>query len=303
MKCSCPKCSAQIDIDEPAVPEKGNFSRCPDCNSRFWTHREPFLMRAYKKEWKAFCDHCGDEVGAASYCQSCYTPFPDYWVVQNSRPIRRRTSYKTEFALSLPSIKLKKSKTVEKLDLEPLTPLDGEPDEKPKSSKKPLLALAAVLLVVGLAFGGINLFSSFQQDSGFNKVYIKTLYGIKSGIDLNFQKLAKISGGQPLSEDEVATLEKVKVKIDKYKVELNAPPERYTGTVNDLNNVYKVYLDVYALTISTSGMGTEFQNQMATVKSNLGRAETRLKNGLPDDLREDISEVTNKYRNLSFAVN
>lgn len=295
MKCSCPKCSSSINIDEPGVPEKGSFSRCPECNSRFWLHREPFLLRAYKKDWKAFCHHCGEDVGPASFCQSCHTPFPDYWVVQASRPVRRKTTYKADFSISLPSRKPRKNWPMEKSDFEPV--------EKVSATRKPiLLAVILLMVVVGLVVGGVKFYKEHKLDSAFTHNYIQTLYGIKSGTDLSFKKLTQISSGKPLSEKEIDRLDMVKNKIDQSKQMLASPPEQFVETVTDLDSLYRVYVDLYSLTLSTAGVSADFREKVESLKSNLNRAEQKLKKDLPDDLMEDVKKVTGKYRNLKFMV-
>lgn len=296
MKCVCPKCSVDVNIDEPVNPEKGGFGRCPECSSRFWLHRETFLLRGYKKDWMAFCNHCGDEVGPASYCQSCYSSFPDYWVVQLSKPSRRKTSFNTGFSITLPTKKTKQCGAVEELS-------DFGSLEKVSTPIKPILiAVAALVIVIGIVMGGMQLYEGHERNLSFTNNYFKALYGIKSGADFNLKKIARIASGKPLSNKETARLEEIRIKIKNYRQKLATPPGRFVKTVADLDGVYRVYVDLHSLTLSTVGMSEEFRGKVELMKSRLDKAEQKLKKGFPEELQEDAREVAGKYRNLQFLI-
>jgi len=41
MKVQCPKCNAGYQVDEEKIPEKGTYTRCKKCQTRFLIQREP----------------------------------------------------------------------------------------------------------------------------------------------------------------------------------------------------------------------------------------------------------------------
>lgn len=41
MKVQCPKCDAGYQVDEKKIPEKGTYTRCKKCQTRFLIQREP----------------------------------------------------------------------------------------------------------------------------------------------------------------------------------------------------------------------------------------------------------------------
>ena len=90
MNCSCPKCSAKIEIDISLVYEKSAGIRCVECNKHFWIYKESFGGRALKKCGEIYCVKCGSELNHTVACPSCGTLYPDYLVVQTSRVTRKR---------------------------------------------------------------------------------------------------------------------------------------------------------------------------------------------------------------------
>src|ERR1035441_3358055 len=86
MTCSCPKCHAQIEVDFSSIPENGTFTPCPECKGRFWTNKESYARMALKKEGSTYCDKCGKELGHQIVCAGCGVMYPDYYLVQASKP-------------------------------------------------------------------------------------------------------------------------------------------------------------------------------------------------------------------------
>lgn len=100
MTCSCPKCHAQIEIDFSSIPENGTFKPCPECNSRFWINKESYARMALKKDGNIYCDKCGKELDHLIVCAECGVMYPDYYVVQASKPPRRQVEKADLFSFS-----------------------------------------------------------------------------------------------------------------------------------------------------------------------------------------------------------
>jgi uncharacterized protein YbaR (Trm112 family) len=99
MNCSCPKCHAPIEVDISRIPETGAFTPCPECKGRFWINKESYARMSLSKEGKTYCDQCGKELGNKIVCAECGVMYPDYYLVQTSKPPRRQIE-KPDFNIS-----------------------------------------------------------------------------------------------------------------------------------------------------------------------------------------------------------
>lgn len=102
MTCTCPKCHAQIELDSTKIPENGALLPCPDCKGRFWVNREAYARMALMKGGKTYCDNCFSELDRKIVCTSCGVLYPDYYVIQLSKPPKRQVekpSFSSPFSL------------------------------------------------------------------------------------------------------------------------------------------------------------------------------------------------------------
>lgn len=297
MKCACPKCSATIEIPEPEVPEKGKFLNCPECNGRFWTHREDFSLRGYRKSGEIFCTHCGEEPGTDTLCRSCFTLFPDYWVVQKNRPARRKAR-KPALSLRLPSLpeRNKERRTTPEIEKQ-----GGE--TRPLNRKNLILAVGGLAVLAILLITVTIFYKNYQAEKRFSDNYVMTLYGIKSGTDHGFATLEKmISSSRPANSEEISDIKTIKSRIDGFRSRLNPVPARFSSTAADLSRLYALYEKIHSLAISSAGSSPGLPDEVNALKKAVNQGEQRIKRNIPQDLLSKIREVTIKYKKLQFMV-
>lgn len=294
MRCSCPKCSAQIELDSPSVPEKGEMTACPECGGRFWRHREPFALRAYRKEWKIFCDRCGGEPGADELCGACGQLFPDYWVVQTSKPAQRnvRTPLLPRGASS-PVGKIRPGMAE--------SPAAGEGLPFRLSGRVLGYVGGAVLLAV-LGLFLVNAYSARAARQQFARNYVVALYGIKSGLDMGLKKGEVIEQGRGLSSKDLADLKTVKDEVDVAMAAVGTPPEEFVGATERLTALYQVYTRVYALDNNPPGSPADFAAAADKLEDSFAASARELKAALPEELAAELAQSVTKYRNLAFLV-
>lgn len=289
MICTCPKCSAQIEAEEPSSPEKGGTAKCPDCNSRFWAQRENFLLRAFKKDWKIFCCNCGSEVGPDTFCQGCSLPFPDYWVVQSSKPSRR---YPYQPALSL-DFSLGGTRRRQ--------PGSYGYSEDAASTRSPFFMLIGVLAVlVALVLGASYYFlgGGGKSDRKFSENYVFALYGVKSGVDASIKRIEQMSSKGMLTAQELATIDNVKSEIDAALAKAAAaPPPEAAAALDRLNQLHAIYGKLYALSKSSASLAEAKQLEAQFNEQALEMART-----LPEELKNQLRQDAIKYRSLQFLV-
>jgi hypothetical protein len=300
MTCSCPKCHAQIEVDLSNIPESGNFTPCPECKSRFWINKESYARMALNKEGKTYCDKCGKELDRIIVCAACGVMYPDYYLVQASKPPRRQVEKPDLFSMSFtlkPAAKQTYVYTGAKKSV--------AGPSKAISVKVGLLALVA-LLVAGLSY----FYHVKKNVQLFATNYIWAVYAIKTGTDLSLETCANVStnwkstidAGQKfvprISDAEESRLNRVKNTADRIMLKLNEPPKKYLNSKEKLANLYEVYSRAHMLAISPSGSLSNYTNSAAKSGSDFKLAAEDLKASLPVELTQKLQKA--KERNKYF---
>lgn len=300
MKCSCPKCAASIQVELGQISEGGAYRKCPECNARFWTHKESFALRAYKKDGRIYCGTCGSELGHANICHGCGALHPGYCVVQLSKPARRKIR-KSDYSVSLSQKQKKQVYT--------LSPTPSVESRKPLLAKLGLLALVVVLA----ATAGIY-YLNLKTMKGYSRNYVRALYGIQSGTDRGMELClktatdwrAKQESGQAfgarLNPGETARLIEVKDEIDRILQQMDETPEKFSDARAKLDRLYGIYAKLHALNLSPPKSLIEFTDATTSLQANFDKAAQELKASLPEELLEEIRMAAPRYKNLQFII-
>ena len=301
MICSCPKCQAQIDVDLSKVPEKGAFMPCPECKGRFWIAREAYARMALNKTGSIYCDQCGKELDHKIICSACGVMFPDYLLVQASKPPRRQVEKVNIFTMGF--------------SLKPAARPSYTYEYGYESAKKSagwsfgfnmkMVAAVAALLVIAVS---LNFFYKIQkEEQQYVKDYMRALYAIKTGNDLSLDICAKISAdwkskGQnvvpQISVDDEARLNKVKGVSDRYMQKLNKPPKKFISNKEKLENLYEIYARTNTLALAPSGSISTFESAAAKSQNEFNTSIAALKDGMPTALSEEFQIAQKKYKGL-----
>ena len=300
MNFSCPQCDASIKVELDQITEGGAYRKCPECNGRFWTHKEPFALRAYKKEGKIYCDSCGSELGLANICLGCGALHPGYCVMQPSRPVRRKIR-RSDYSVGLA---LKSKRQV-------YTPSAASSAD----SRRPLLVkLGLLALVVVLAVTAGIFYLNHKTMQGYSRNYVRALYGIKSGTDRGLELCSKTAAdwqakqgsGQNfdarIAPSETAKLTAVKDEIDRIMQQMRETPEKFSDSRAKLDRLYEIYAKLNALNLSPPKSLVEFTDATSRLQGNFDKSAQELKASLPEELREEIRRAAPRYKNLQFII-
>ena len=308
MKCVCPKCEAFIETHEQEVSSKGDSQRCPECNEKYWTQREEFMLRAYKKQGRIYCIDCGHELGCETLCMHCGSLCPDYCIVQSSKPVVRKQK-KAGFSFNLG----RRSKPAVQTIIRKEAPEQSEEASDQKTNKKWLAYAAIAVMAVVLVGGMTKVYLNHKADQLYSKKFITTLYGIKSGTDLSlgimadlsseWGKTVKITNIAPRSSPEkLDKIKLVKTKINKALGSLGESPEKFTKAKNDLIKLHKIYEKIYVLNTSTPGSLDTFSASTRKLEAEFLKTASELKSTMPEVLQEELETSVTKYRNLKFML-
>ena len=303
MTCSCPKCHAQIEVDLSKIPESGTFTPCPECKSRFWVNKETYARRALIKEGRIYCDKCGKELDHIIACSACGVMYPDYYLVQASKPPRRQVEKPDLFSMSF--------------TLKPATPTysyaytyTGAKKSSVRTPKVLLKRVGLLALVALLGAGMAYLYHINQVEKQYAKNYMRALYTIKTGTELSLNTCAKISaqwktkmdagqGSVPrISEEDVSRLNTVKTATDSFMQKLNETPKKYIDSKEKLTNLYGVYTKVHTLAVAPSGSLSGFTGLTSKSQDDFNVAVKELKGSLPTELSEELQIAKVKYKGL-----
>ena len=303
MTCSCPKCHAQIEVDLSKIPESGTFTPCPECKGRFWTNKESYARMALKKEGKTYCDKCGRELDQLIVCAGCGVMYPDFLLVQASKPPRRQVEKPDLFSMSF--------------TLKPATPTYSyaytHTGAQKSSVRTPnvLLKRAGLLALVALLAVGAGYFYQIRKsEQQYAKNYMRALYTIKSGTDLSLRTCAKLSAewkksmdtGQinapHISTEDETSLNSVKETTDRFMQTLDKPPKKFVDSKEKLANLYGVYAKAHTLALAPSGSLPSYTSSAAKSQSEFDIAAKELKGSLPSELSAEFKIAKVKYKGL-----
>lgn len=303
MTCSCPKCNAQIEVDLSKIPESGNFTPCPECKSRFWINKESYARMALNKEGKTYCDKCGKELDRIIVCAACGVMYPDYYLVQASKPPRRQVEKPDLFSMSFT---LKPAATQTYV----YTGYTGGEKSVAGPLKTLFVRVGVLALVVLLAVGIGFFFHSRKEDQLYAKNYMRALYTMKVGTDLSLSTCAKLStewktnmdAGQKyaphINEEDETRLNSIKDTTDKFMQTLNEPPKKFIDSKEKLARLYGVYTNAHSLAVAPSGSLSGFTDSASKSQNDFNVALQELKGSLPPELSAELKIAKAKYKGL-----
>jgi hypothetical protein len=306
MNYPCPKCQAENEVDLSRLPDNGTAQNCSECQSKFWTIKEPFALRAYKKQGDIFCGDCGEKLEASIICQNCGALFPDYHIVQIVKPVPRKTAATSSLKLS--GIKIRRVQAPPLKIAEPATPSA----KTSHASNKPFLIKAsmAFLAVLLVAFLG-SVYQAKKLESAYSKDYIFALYGIKTGTDMSLKTCSEISerirnpipGQSGISQKEVARLNAAKAEIDQVLSRLQSVPDKYSNPHDRLLHLYASYEKLLSFTVSYEPQNAgDFTGSVTKLETDFLQKAQALKAGLPEGLSKKLKASVVKYKNLEFLI-
>ena len=298
MTCSCPKCHVQIEVDLSSIAENGTFTPCPECKGRFWTSKESYARMALKKEGKTYCDKCGKELDHLIVCAGCGVMYPDYYLLQASKPPRRQVEKPGLFSMSFTLKPAAKQTYV----------YTGAKKSVAGPSKAIFAKVALLVLVALLAVGTGYFFHTRKSEGLYAKNYMRALYTIKSGTDYSLSTCAKLSAewktsmdaGQKyaphISAEDESRLSSVKETTDRFMQTLDNPPKKLVNSKEKLVNLYTVYARVHALAIAPSGSLPGYTNSANKSQSEFNVALQELKGSLTPELTTELKIAKAKYK-------
>ena len=296
--CTCPKCAAEIGLNIASISEEGSFTPCPECKGRFWIGKESFARRALKKEGKIYCDACGKELDCLIVCAACGVVFPDYCLLQASKPASRQLA-KTEFSWSFASKPAKQAYAIPQKSTS-VTPV----------SRKFLVRAVCLLVFAAMTAVGVTAYNQKKAERQFVADYVLVLYGIKSGVDLSLSQCTRTSAdwktktdaGQRfvphLTPEEESRSDRVKTELDPLMQKLDKAPQKFSKSYEQIGKLYGIHVNLNSLAATPSGSLPGFTESANKLGNDFKSAAQELKAGLPKELSEELAKASTKYKEL-----
>lgn len=308
MNCTCPKCRSTIPLDLEAIPEEGAFVKCAGCNGNFQIIRESFAGRALRKGGDISCAHCGKGVGGSVCCRGCGALYPDYYVVATATAAGKQAKKLLSAFSVFRRISLTRTKEAAPVSYTPGAAAAGATAGTRRRS--PLLVGVAALIVVALLAAGGVFYYQQQKEAAYADLYVKALYGVKGGADLNLKYCAKLAADWKksleaglnvtprLAPAEQSLVKSSRTEVDKRVQGADNPPEKYAKNYDSLKKLYEVYKKSSALVAAPADNPTTYADAAGKLAAEFGKAAQELKTGLPDRLSEELAKGRQKYREL-----
>jgi hypothetical protein len=284
-------------LDLSRIPEDGTSAKCPECKTRFWISKESFARRAVKKEGKALCYYCNNELNNYLDCPTCGVMYPDYCIVQISKPVNRKKR-KTSSSISFSLRTQRRTHTA----------AQQQPTER--SSKSILITVALLAVAVVLAVAVAIPYLNKQAEQKYTASYFRALLGIKLGTELSLKQCAaisastkaKASAGQGfdlrISDQDKAKITAAKNDIDILMQKIPAPPQKFIKANENLTRLYGIYAKSYTLAVAPAGSLQSFSDSAGKVEGEFKQTAQELKAGLPAELAAAYQKALPNYTAL-----
>jgi len=309
--CSCPKCSAKIELDLAQISEETNAQICPACKARYELTRESFARRASRKAGEINCAQCGGQLDHSQYCPSCKTLYPDYYAAEFPGAAKKRARQNRDLFGGMKFFSFEwHSSSATSVDYKP-DMMDSEAWQEPSGWKKKNIAtsVSAVVIITLIALG-VSFYTHIKAKKQYAASYVIALYGIKTGTDLGLKMCGKISvdwaatnnSGQivppRITVDDENQLNKIKVNTDKYLQKLKDPPSAFIESNGKLLILNDLFLRLHAAALNPTGTISSYVNLTQKTENDFIAATADLKKNLPKELSEELEIAKSKYRGL-----
>jgi predicted Zn finger-like uncharacterized protein len=71
MNIQCPNCKTKYKIDDARIPDKGVYSRCKKCQTKFFVKKETDQITKKKDSKWVECPECGLTQAPSQTCKYC----------------------------------------------------------------------------------------------------------------------------------------------------------------------------------------------------------------------------------------
>ncbi len=312
LTCSCPKCSAKIELELVQIVDGTTSNNCPACKARYVLTKETFARRASRKANEINCAHCGEKLDHFQYCHSCKALYPDYYVAEFPDAAKKRARQSRDIFGSLRNFSFEwRSGSTPSMDYKPVL-MNSEPWQESTAiwKKKSLVLGVSTLVIIVLVALGVRYYFNVKAKQQYAKSYVMALYGIKMGTDLGFKLCGKISTdwtaksntGQNvppmITVDDENQMNNVKEQIDKYLQKLKDPPPAFAESNEKLLKLNESFVKLHAAALKPSGTVTNFVELTQKTGSDFKVASEDLKKNLPTELSAELSIAKAKYRGM-----
>jgi hypothetical protein len=314
MKCTCPKCQGNIELDLPEVTKEGISVSCPLCKAVLTVHSESFGARALRKSGEISCASCGNELGPQMHCETCGTPFPTYLVTC----LGRKKGLKKSAKLKIKSSPFKKQSKASS-QLPTLDDAMAEAISKPrivagKSYSKNVVIAVTVIVLLALVAAGTGFYSKKKTDTAYAKNFAGATYGMLVGVtksrticlDMATKWQASIEAGKPMaprpgSADE-KDLQAIRSKLDSIKAKFPQEPKKFKNCNQKLARMEAAYMKMQSLALLPGTSLPAFTDSIDNIDMEYKQATKELKSDLPAELMAELQKASMIYPDLKSLL-
>lgn len=304
MRCLCPKCNSNIELDQIEIPEDGSFNKCPECSAGFLVKKASFASRSLHKGTGITCAECGSTPGASVYCQSCHAIYPDFYVTESSSAAKNQFGKIRGFLDRLNRLSGKSASTTQYTDYGIKSTagtkglrLPGQPAQ-----------IAAVLAIVVLALG-VGGFFWYQDrvETGYAENYVRALYGIKSTTDFDLKTCNKIAADwrasmaqnpPQLAATETTFMARAGKDVENMMKAIGEPPEKFMASKDNISKLYAAHTKLHSFALKPSGTIDSYTATVTLLDDEFKSSAKTVKTGLPEKISAKLEESKKKYKAL-----
>jgi len=313
MKCTCPKCQGNIELDLPHVTEEGTSASCPLCKAALTVHSESFGARALRRSGEISCASCGNELGPQLHCVTCGIPFPMYLVtclgrkkghIKSSKVKLKSNPFKKKYDTSnqLPSLD-------DALNQESRGTVKKPGSDQKKYSRSVVIAAGLIVLLAVIA-AGTGFYSVRKAEKAYMRNFARTSYGIQVGMDTSrtvcvrmaAEWQANITAGnsstvRPSMADE-KKLNSISAKVESMKAKYSVEPKKFQNCNQKLAGIEGAYKKMQTLALSPGKSLPAFTDSINKIDAEYKKSADTFKTELPEELMKELQAAAKIYRGL-----
>ncbi|NVN98401.1 MAG: hypothetical protein HXX17_03685 [Geobacteraceae bacterium] len=304
MRCLCPKCSTNIELDIYDLPEEGSFNKCPECNSGYVVKKVSFASRALHKDAEITCVECGNNPGTSVYCHECHAIYPDFYITESSSAAKKQFNKFIGSFSRFNKLSAKHTSTTQYTDYGIKSTAGTKGLKLPSQPAQIAAILAIIILVIGA--GGYFLYQD-RIETKYAERYVRALFGIKSATDLDMKICNRIltewqstmaPNPPKATRSESASMASASKDVSSMVKDIGEPPTKFAASNEHINKIFAAYTKIHTFAANPSGSITSYTATVKQLDDEFKNSARLLKAGLPEKISDKLIESKKKYKPL-----
>jgi hypothetical protein len=302
MTCTCPKCTAEIELDATTLPPEGSFTKCAACHANLLIRKESFAKRALYNSTEIACAECGNQPGTSIYCQHCHAIYPEILIVETSSAAKRQLGKLLNSLKPSKNLKANSSDRQSHLDIPGVTAAGKSKKVKQVGQPAQLAAVVAVILIIALG-GGFYWYQN-KVATEYAENYVRALLGLKTARDHEISISARVAASwkagaaSTLTPAEQTSTASAKKDVNTLMTRLGKVPDKFAANNTALTKLHASFGKLHDAATNPIGTSDLYAVTVKSMDEDFMKSAKELKAGLPEKITGVLTESKKTHKTL-----